>query len=81
MFEELGRHANRSGSREGPNYVACNESVEHVLFGCASYDSQRQTFWGPLKVLLPDTSEAFLCSRIFDKAIFCLEETGHISTR
>ena len=39
LFEELGRHANRGGSQEFPNCGACKESVEHVLFECASYDS------------------------------------------
>ena len=28
------------GSQECPNCGACKESVEHVLFECASYDSQ-----------------------------------------
>ena len=33
------------GSQECPNCGACKESVEHVLFECASYDSQRPNFW------------------------------------
>ena len=45
LFEELGRHMNRGGSQECPNCGACKESVEHVLFECTSYDSQRQNFW------------------------------------
>ena len=36
---------------------ACKESVEHVLFECASYDSQRQNFLDHMKQVL--TSEAF----------------------
>ena len=36
FFKELGRHAKRSGSQECPNIGACMESVEHVLFECAS---------------------------------------------
>ena len=35
-FEELGRHAKRGGSQQCPNCGACNESVEHFLFDCAS---------------------------------------------
>ena len=30
--------------RQCPNCGACKESVEHVLFESASYDSQRQNF-------------------------------------
>ena len=41
MFEELGRHAKRGGSQECPNCWSCKESVEHVLFECASHDSQK----------------------------------------
>ena len=44
LFEDLGRHAKGSGSQECPTCGACRESVEHVLFECASYDSQRQIF-------------------------------------
>ena len=40
LFEELSRHAKGGGSRECPTW-ACKESVEHVLFECSSYDSQR----------------------------------------
>ena len=57
LFEELGRHAKRDGSQECPNCGACKESVEHVLFECASYDSQRQIFFDYMKQVL--TSEAF----------------------
>ena len=41
LFEELGRLAKGVGSQECPNCGACRKSVEHVLFECASYDSQR----------------------------------------
>ena len=39
LFEELDRHHKGGGSQECPNCGACNESVVHVLFECASYDS------------------------------------------
>ena len=41
LFEELGRHTKRGGSQECLNCGACDESVEHVVFECASYNSQR----------------------------------------
>ena len=74
LFEELGRHANRGGSQQCPNCVVCKQSVEHVLFKCASYHSQRPIFWDYLKhVHLPDAFEAFLyCIRNFNKVVFCL---------
>ena len=63
------------GHRKCPKCWACKESVEHVLFECASYDPcQRQNFSEYLKqVLLSDEYEIFLCnSSIFNKAVFCL---------
>ena len=45
------------GSQECPNCGACMESVEHVLFECASYDSQRQNFLDYMQQVL--TSEVF----------------------
>ena len=42
LFEDLGRRANEGGLQECANCGACKESVEHVLFECSSYDSQRQ---------------------------------------
>ena len=45
LFEELGRHDKGDGSQECPNYGACKESVQHVVFECASYDSQRLGFF------------------------------------
>ena len=36
LFEELGRHAKGCGSQESPTGGAFKESVEHVLFECAS---------------------------------------------
>ena len=75
LFEEWGRHAKRGGSQECPNCGAWKESVEHVLFQCASYDSQRQIFLDYIKqVLAPEASEAFIHSSIFDKAVFRLGE-------
>ena len=75
LFEELGRHAKRGGSQECPNCGACKESVEHVLFECASYDSQRQNFLDYMKqVLTSEAFEAFIHGSIFDKAVFCLGE-------
>ena len=44
LFEELGRHDKGAGSQECSNCRACKESVEHVLFESASYDSQRLDF-------------------------------------
>ena len=75
LFEELGRHANRGRSQECPNCGACKESVEHVLFECASYDSQRQIFLNHMKqILTQETFEVFNNSSIFNKAVFCLGE-------
>ena len=45
LFEELGRHAKGDRSQECPDCGAYKESVEHVLFQCASSDSQRLVFW------------------------------------
>ena len=39
LFRELGWHVARDGSQECPDSGASKESVEHVLFECASYDS------------------------------------------
>ena len=73
LFEELGRHAKRGGSQERPNCGACKESVEHILFECVSYDSQRQNFLDCMKqVLAPEAFEAFIHGSIFDKSVFCL---------
>ena len=48
-------------------------SVEHVVFECASYDSQRQNFFNYIKqILTPEALEAFIHSSIFGKAVFCL---------
>ena len=75
LFEELGRHASGGGSQECPNCGACKESVEHVLFQCASYDSQRNAFLAYLKqVLLPSDFNTFLRSSAFDKTVFSLGE-------
>ena len=43
LFEELGRQAKRGGSQECPNCEACKESVEQVVFECASYIIPRDT--------------------------------------
>ena len=75
LFEELGRHTKGGGSQECPNCWACKESVEHVLFECTSYDSQRQNFLDYMKqVLTPEAFEAFMHGSIFDKTVFCLGE-------
>ena len=49
--------------------------VDHVLFECASYDSQRQFFSDSMRQILTlEAFEAFIHSSIFDKAVFCLGE-------
>ena len=74
LFKELG-HAKRGESQEYLNCGVCKESVEHVLFECASYDSQRQNFLDYMKhILTLEAFEAFNHSSIFDKAVFCLDE-------
>ena len=83
LFEELGRHAKGGGSQEYPNCVACKESVEHVLFECASYDSQRQFFFDCIKqILTPEAFEAFNYSSIFNKAVFVFRcKTRYVDQR
>ena len=55
------------GSQECPNCGACMESVEHVLFECASYNSQRQNFLDYMKqVLTSEAFEAFILGSILD---------------
>ena len=55
--------------------MACKESVEHVLFECALYDSQGLNFFNYLKKVLPsDAFGAFLCGSFFDKTVFCWEK-------
>ena len=64
LFEELGRYTKRGGSQE---------FVEHVLFECASYNSQRQIFFNYFRhVLALDTLEAIHHGSISDKAVFFL---------
>ena len=62
-FEELGRHANRGtgGFQEFPNCMACKESVEHLLFECASCNSHAGTNFADR-------------SNIYNKALFYLNE-------
>ena len=72
---QLGRHAKGGGSQECTNCGACKESVENVLFECASYDSQRQIFFdyneaNPYSGRIP----SFNYISIFDKSVFCLGE-------
>ena len=75
LFEELGRRVVRDGSQECPNCGAIKALVEHVLFECASYDSQRQKIFDYLKLVLPpDAFDPFLRSSNFDKGLFCLRE-------
>ena len=40
LFEELGAHAKGRGFQECPNSGAWKKLVEHVVFKCASHDSQ-----------------------------------------
>ena len=57
--------------KECPNCEACKELLEHVLFECASYDSQRLDFLDYLKMVLPpDAFEAFLRGSILIKLHF-----------
>ena len=66
LFEELDRHMKRGVSQECPNCVACKESVEHVLFECVSYNSQRQIFLDYLRQILTlDAFEAFIYGIVF----------------
>ena len=63
------------GSQECPNCGACKESVEHVLFECASYDSHRLNFFQYLKTVLPpDAFETFFVVTLLIKTAFCLRE-------
>ena len=48
LFEELGWHVGRDWSQECPICGAIKESIKHVLFKCASYDSQRQKIFAYL---------------------------------
>ena len=78
MLEEWGRHDKVGGPQECPNCEACKESVEHVLFKCASYVSQRLDFLDCLKiVLLADAFEAILHGSIIDKIAFCLRKAKY----
>ena len=54
LHEELGRlmHGKRGGSDECPSCGVFKESVDHVLFECASYDSQAQNFLDYMKQIL-----------------------------
>ena len=62
-----------------PNCGACKESVGHVLFECASYDSQRLDLLDYLKTVLSlGAFKAFLCGSIFDKTVFCLGERQRV---
>ena len=77
----MGRHSNKGGLQECPNCGACKESVEHVLFECSSYDSQRQTFFDYMKpVLLADDFEALFHGSAFDKTvcIYLVQEKNKI---
>ena len=70
---ELDWHDKGGGSQESPNCGACKESVEHVVFECSSYDSQRLHFLEYLKrVLPPDAFKTFLCGSIFVKQDTCM---------
>ena len=64
-------HTRVGGTQECLNCVVCKESFEHVVFECASYDSQREMF-GLKQVLPPDAFVAFLHGSIFNKTVFCL---------
>ena len=74
-FEELGRHTKGDGSQEFPNCEACRESVEPVLFECASFDCKKQNCFDYMKqIFTPEAFEDFDYSSIFDKTAFCLGE-------
>ena len=75
LFEELGRRTKGGGSQECPNCRACRESVEHVVFECASYDCQTQNFFDCMKQILTlEGFQVFNYNSIFDKAVLCLGE-------
>ena len=64
-----------------PSCGACKESVEHVLFEYASYDSQRLhvDFFNYLRVILPpDSFETFLSGSIFFIKLHFVEEKRKI---
>ena len=63
---KLSKHAKRGRSQECFNCGACKESVENVLFDCASDDIQRQ-FLDCLNQVLPDAFEAFLVILLLTK--------------
>ena len=42
LFEELGRHAGEDGPQECLNCGLHNESIEHLLFECATWNSKKQ---------------------------------------
>ena len=69
LFEEHGRQVKGGRSQESPNCRTCKESIGHVLFECASYDSQfpEIRFFGLfITVLPPNAIKAFLFGNIFD---------------
>ena len=54
---------------------APRESVEHVLFECPAYDSQRKNFYNCLKgVITKEAYDTFNSASVFDKSVFCLGE-------
>ena len=60
LSSKLGEPAKRGGSQECRNCRHYKESVEHVLFECASYDSQKQYLLDYMKQVL--APEAFKVS-------------------
>ena len=41
LLEEMVRHDMAGGSQEYPNCEAFKEAIEHILFECTSFGSQR----------------------------------------
>ena len=78
-FEELVRHANKYGSHAGfyRNVLISGHLKSQLNMFCLSMHhmaSWDKVFEHLRQLLLPEAFNTFLCSRVFDKASFCLWE-------